>query len=287
MDRLDASSTETDFLDGALHDILMKRMELAALRPGAAMLRPAREAALLRVLARRHGGDLSFISVARVFREILSAPLALEVHVFTPEDPVGAVELARAHFGSLATLNRAGSAVSVLERVRAHAGAVGLMPSPSAAGEKWWLRLMGGMDGAPRVVARLPALEPEGLDAAAARAFVVACLPCEPSGEDGSLLAIEASATVSPSAVERALTGCGFKSQLLDRASERGRAVHLFEVAGFLTEPDALRANAAPIERVHLIGTFPLALTLPLAKPPQAAPHAGDIDSQAIRPGAP
>jgi chorismate mutase / prephenate dehydratase len=273
-DRLDALRLEIDRLDSALHDLLMKRADLAArerLAGGEAVpaLRPAREAELARSFARRHAGAMTFPPVAQILREILMSRAPLEIFLLAPEDPASFVEMARSHFGALAKLTRVGSSASVLERVRAGGGAIGFLPVPSAAGEKWWLRLISGIEGAPRIVARLPAIEPPGLDAGAERGFVVGCLPAEPSGDDRTVLAIEAGAETTPGAIEKALMAAGFKAQLLDRANERGLALYLFEADGFLTEGDAARARAAPIEQIHVLGVYPVPLEWP---PASAAP---------------
>jgi chorismate mutase len=289
-DRLDALRLEIDSLDCALHDLLMKRVDLVLRERmeegGATAVRPAREAILLRTLARRHSGAMAFPVIARIYREILAGQAPLEIHFLAPEDPLLVIEMARAHFGASANLHRAGSAAIVLERVRTAPCALGLLPVPGSAAEKWWLRLLSEVDGAPRVVARLPALEPRDPETGSVRGLVVACGPCEPSGEDRSLLAIEAGAGSSPSGIERALGARGLRVRLLDRAHERSHALYLFEADGFLTGSDAILKPPAPIERIHLVGTYPVPLEWPPAPP--AEPNTwGDVVTLPIRTGEP
>lgn len=264
----------------------MKRADFAQLErlaggPASAPFRPAREAQLLRGFAQRHAGVMAFPSVAQILREILMSRAPLEVFLLA-EAPAGFVEIARCHFGALANLNRAGSAVSVLERVRAAPGAVGLLPMPAASGEKWWLRLLGTVEGAPRIVARVPSIEAPGWDAGALRGFAIACLVPEASGEDRTLIVAEANAEASPGSIERALTAAGLKVQLLDRASERGLSLLLFEADGFLTETEVASACGAPIESVHILGAYPVPLEWPRSKPPS-----GEIIPIPLRPSTP
>jgi chorismate mutase len=289
-DRLDALRLEIDSLDCALHDLLMKRAELVRLQRmeegGATTVRPAREAVLLRTLARRHTGGMAFPLIARIYREILASPAPLEIHFLAPEDPLPIIEMARAHFGASASLHRVGSAAIVLERVRTVPGALGLLPVPGGAAEKWWLRLLSEAGGAPRVVARLPALEPRNSETGTVRGLVVACAPCEPSGQDRTLLAIEAGAGSSPSGIERVMGARGLRLRLLDRAHERAQALYLFEADGFLAGSDATLKPPAPIERVYLVGAYPAPLEWPPAPPPEPNTW-GDVVTLPIRTGAP
>jgi hypothetical protein len=262
--------------------VLRERME----EGGATALAPAREAMLLRALARRHAGAMAFPTIARIYREILSAPAPFEVHFLAPEDPLPLIEMARAHFGANALLHRAGSAAIVLERVRTVPGALGLLPVPGGAAEKWWLRLLSEAGGAPRVVARLPALEPRNPETGMVRSLVVACAPCEASGDDRTLLAIEGGAGSSPSGIERAMAARGLKVRLLDRAQERAQALYLYEADGLIAGSDAVQKPQAPIERIHLVGAYPAPLEWPLA--PSAKPDTwGDVAVLPIPAGEP
>lgn len=260
----------------------MKRAELAQrerMSAAAPAFRPARDAKVLRALAGRHAGALTFPSLVRIWREILSGAAPAEVHFLASEEPLAVTELARAHFGSQACFTRAASAAIVLERVRATPGALGLLPVPGATTEKWWLKLLSEVAGAPRVVARLPACDPRTQDAGAARALVVAGDAPEPSDEDRTLLAVEAPTDASPSGVERALSARGLRVHLLDRAPDRAQGFFLFEAEGFVTAGELQEKPGAPIERIHCIGAYPVPLVWPRGD------GAGDV--VALRPGAP
>ncbi|MFO1187979.1 MAG: hypothetical protein U1E87_11330 [Alphaproteobacteria bacterium] len=250
-------------VDAALHELLMKRAELVARwRMGGrhAAFSPAEDAKGLRDLAARHQGAFPFPALARIWREILSGPVPLDVHVLAPEESLEVMALARAHFGSQASLTRAASAAIVLERVRTSPGAIGLLPVPGGATEKWWLKLLSEVAGAPRVVARLPACELRSADAGAARVLAVAAVAPEPSGEDRTLLAVEADAGASTGTVEKALSAGGHKVHLLDRAPDRAQAFFLFETEGFVSARDL---PDRPAGRVHIVGAYPVPLVWP------------------------
>src|SRR3546814_15977852 len=73
---LDDLRREIDEIDDAIHDLLMRRTELArqigrAKGQGAVFMRPGREARVLRRLVARHTGPFPKPVVTRIWREIL------------------------------------------------------------------------------------------------------------------------------------------------------------------------------------------------------------------------
>jgi len=112
---LDDLRRQIDGIDDALHDLLMRRAEIAE-RIGklksdnaggapAVFLRPGREAIVLRRLVARHRGALPKAVLVRLWRELVSALLRLQgpfaVAVQGAGHGPGCWELARDHFGSL------------------------------------------------------------------------------------------------------------------------------------------------------------------------------------------
>ena len=85
---------QIDDIDVAIHDLLMKRTEVAQ-RIGAVKgensvyMRPGREAVVLRRLIARHRGALPDALIVRIWREIFAAVTALQgplaVAVYAPE----------------------------------------------------------------------------------------------------------------------------------------------------------------------------------------------------------
>ena len=155
---------EIDEIDDTIHDLLMRRMALAnrisetkrARGATGALLRPAREAAILRRLMARHEGPFPFPVIVRIWSEIMSATLFAEggfaVSVFTVEEPSEESrfpDLARVHFGAETPLLTARTESGVLRGVRDGKASVGVLPVPADAmsgdvgvsAEPWWLTL--------------------------------------------------------------------------------------------------------------------------------------------------
>lgn len=281
---------EIDAIDDSIHDLLMRRMVLAngiseakrAAGVTGALIRPAREAAILRRLMARHDGAFPFPVVVRIWSEIMSATLVAEgsfkVSVFTVEhsgDGHGFVGLARAHFGAETPFVAARTESGVLRAVRDGKVSIGVVPAPSdpmsgdvgASAEPWWLTLASGGEGRPMIVARLPWLAGGG---APADALVIAMVRPEPSGEDASFLALESSDAVSRDRIRAALAESGIDMTRAvvwhDDDGAPGRW-QLIEADGFVPEGDERLERFAErmgegIGRITVLGGYP--------KPPAA-----------------
>ncbi len=241
---LQALRAEIDALDDAMHDLLMRRAavvaRMAASRAktgGGSPLRPGREAAVLRRLLGRHSGALSRGAVVRIWRHIFMAHTAIQ-GIFTaaiaaPGEAAPAMPLAQEHFGSATPLNIYASPAQALAAVSAGKASVAVLPAPAAEGDgAWWQNLE-----APRlaVVARLPFLA----DATRAdAALVVAPVPPDSSGEDRSLLRLEAGADASRESFARMLTEAGLAGRILYLARKDGRSLALAEIDGFIAAGD-------------------------------------------------
>jgi chorismate mutase len=180
---LDALRAEIDACDDALLALLarragvVQRLAQSAAKPAGTVLRPGREAAILRrLLARRHvppGGG----AVVRIWREIFASSLAQQADfsVAVGGGPAHAA-LAAAHFGNATPLSTGDEPLDALSAGRA---AVAVLPWPEpGADAPWWATL-----DAERfaVIARLPfhAEAPP-----AAEAAVIARYGADASGHD-------------------------------------------------------------------------------------------------------
>src|ERR1700753_2889438 len=85
-----------DALDDKLHDLVMKRVQLA---PASS---PAQQAVRLRRLATRHKGDLPVPVLLNIWREMMPAPATPQraVHVYSADRAGQFRDLARGLFGS-------------------------------------------------------------------------------------------------------------------------------------------------------------------------------------------
>ncbi len=285
---LDALRGEIDEIDDTIHDLLKRRVTLAnriskAKRDAGvagALLRPAREAAILRRLMARHDGPFPFPVVVRIWSEIMSATLFAEgnfaVSVFTveaPGDEMRFTDLARAHFGAETLLLQAQTESGVLRAVRDGRASVGVLPVPADAmsgdvgvsAEPWWLTLAASDERRPMIVSRLPWLAGGRHPAGATSALVVTMAPPAPSGDDVSYVAVESSDTISRDRIRTALANTGIEMTgsvvWHDENGAPGRW-QLIETDGFVDEEDARLGRFArqlgdDIGRIAVLGSYP------------------------------
>jgi chorismate mutase len=257
---LAALRAEIDRLDDALHDLLMRRAavvaEMAQSRakaPGTP-LRPGREALILRRLLARHQGPLPRAALVRLWREVFASSTLMQggfvvaVQARGPEQE----RVARDHFGSRTPVRLHQTGAAALADVTTGRASVAALPLPQEAEPAeaaWWTRL-----DAPRlqVVARLPFLagaEP------AHEMLAVAALPPDPTGEDRSLLRLEAARPLSRTAVQKALAAAGLKPRNLMLRSDAGLTRVLLELDGALAADDP-RLKDLPFDRATPLGFY-------------------------------
>lgn len=276
--RLTDLRREIDDLDNAIHDLLIRRVEIveniSAVKKqetggnGAfrGAIRPGREAQIIRRLLARHTGTLSSSVVSRIWRELISALCRLqgplEVAVCAPEKSVGYWDLARSHYGSATPMTLHHSPQIVLRMVSEGDGVVGMLPAPGSDDESpWWLHLVTSVEDAPKVIARLPFVEDLGSRFEDLSTWAVAKAAPEPSGQDVSLLAVQADEELSRAALRNALTASGFDCEdttIFSHGSQDAGWTHMVEVNEFVHPDDA----RLPLVAEHSQNRFKGILTL-------------------------
>ncbi|MEZ5833542.1 MAG: chorismate mutase [Dongiaceae bacterium] len=279
--QLAALRAEIDAIDSQLHDLLMRRTELAVevgevkarVQPlggtpadGAKFIRPAREALILRRLVARHRGKLPKAVIVRMWREMISALLQVEgpfvVAVQSPKGDTALWELARDHYGSRVKITPVPSNADVLTSVARGKATVGILPMPHA-GERspWWPQLLATGEGVPHVMGRLPFGDIGNVRDPKAQAMVIGHAPNEPTGDDRTWLVVSLSASRSRRAVLAAAKSLQPDAHFaLDRGG-KGRD-WLLDVAGFAGEQEAgiaaLRESLGA--EVRLLGSYAMPL---------------------------
>jgi chorismate mutase-like protein len=246
---LDGLRREIDEIDSQIHDLLMRRTEVAQ-RIGAAKgdesvyMRPGREAVVLRRLIARHRGDLPKALIVRIWREVFAAVTALQgafaAAVYAPEGTFGFRNLARDHYGWRTPITAYRSAAQVLEAVTEGRATVGVLPVPQDDdSDPWWRRLARDGETVPRIVARLPFAggEPPGTDGPEALAITLS--RTEETGLDRSFLVVESREVISRSRLKDLLGQADLTAADIQVAEEADRWLHLIEVEGFLADDDA------------------------------------------------
>ena len=275
---------EIDRLDDELVDLLLRRARLVAEigslkgANGGPILRPGREAEILRRLLVRSGENMEGATVVRIWREIVSAAVRQQgpfsVAVSVPDGGPSCWALARDQYGAATPITSTAGPAQVVAAVADQRVTVGVVPYPaSEEAEPWWPPLMA--DNAPRVIASLPAAEGLAPTDGCAQGLALALMAPEPSGDDRSLIAFETESGVGRSRLRDALVEAGFVVRSTWFKQSIGPESHdgfLAEVDGFVLDDGpglaALQLDVSTgVTRVAVIGAF--------AVPPQVGAKAG------------
>ena len=289
---------ELDRLDDALHDLLMRRAGIIAAvaatkPPGTSGLRPGREAAMIRRLLARHDGVLPPQGIVRIWRELLAATTTMQgpfvIAVCDPSPGAGFVQAAREQFGALTPLRTYGSAAQALADLTAGRAAVAVLPLPSdseSPRDAWWTALMRRDPARLHIVGRLPFWTRRAEGAPDARAFVLAAVAPDASGQDRSLIALELDPAASRARLAAALAASGFAADapglhgaspdgampggaipggmILRRNAGDPTALALVEVAGFVAEDDPRLARIEGALRPPVVlGSYAVPIEVP------------------------
>ena len=137
-------------------------IEIKSRQGGGSAFRPAREASMMRALAKRHRGLLPFETVESIWQILIStftyvqAPYS--VHIDVSRGDAAMRDSARFHFGFTVPCVLHGGPEDVIEAVRESSGDLGMFPIECAPRiPAWWTALV--PVGAPKVIARLPFVE--------------------------------------------------------------------------------------------------------------------------------
>lgn len=275
---LDTLRQEIDTIDDAIHDLIMRRSDLAdCVRQakqheegaGVTYLRPGREAAVLRRLMARHKGNFPRRVLVRLWREIFSVSLSMQnritLAVWMPERGAGYLDLAHNQYGSFTSASVHQSVRQVVQEVAEGRATLGILPLPRQGDAiTWWPPLMSTQPGTPRVIARLPVTGPQG----ALEALVIAIMPPDTDDStDRTLLALENDPGASRSALLDFLADAHLDAlTVLDvRPQSDGICLTLLEIDGGIVSGDtrlaALRNARAtheinPVRNAVIIGAY-------------------------------
>jgi chorismate mutase len=273
---LDRLRQEIDEIDGALHQLILKRgavvEKVRAIKKDAGpALRPGREAAIMRNLAARHDGGFPLPALVYLWREMISGTThmqqPLSAAVYAPPGSDGVVRLTRDHYGGMASVMVQASASACLRTLMEGSAHIAVLPMPfDGEANPWWPMLMSQDDRAPQIVSRLPFLAREGGD----EALVVAPWARDSSDFERSLLAIRLGARTSRGRILGVVAAAGFADATPMASSEIDPedGVHLIGLDGYVAKDDP-RLDAIAAEfgqaflQANIIGGYaePLALS--------------------------
>ncbi|MGE0733943.1 MAG: chorismate mutase [Alphaproteobacteria bacterium] len=220
---------QIDRIDSELHALIKRRAQVVvevgrtkAAQKGV-VLRPGREARILRRLLAEHDGPFPARALLAIWREIVSAAVNMQgkFSIAVPRAAPQLVQLARDHFGVISPVAPAASDRAALAAVASGKAPIALV---SATADWWRRKLPDGL----HVVLALPAVA-DGAGAPAA--FVVARSAPEESGDDWTLVRLEATGALTPAVLRKAL-GRG-RVRVLARAKAGRRTQVLAAIPGF------------------------------------------------------
>jgi chorismate mutase / prephenate dehydratase len=275
---LDSLRQEIDAIDNELHAMVRRRADLvdrisAAKPPGGLALRPGREAQVMRQRLATHQGPFPSTAIYRMWREMMCAFTLmqtpdLKIAICRPADQPGYWDLARDHFGCQIPFVANDTPAQVLAAVRANPSTIGVVPTPIESDTTPWWPLLAGRDATlPNVVARLPFLDMPNARARGISAFVLARMEPEDSGDDRTLISVEAVTGLSRNRIAGALAKVGLPAftSALDQVAG-GVHHYLVELPGVLADGDErLRELGTALEltsgRVAAIGAYAVPAT--------------------------
>lgn len=276
---LDELRREIDRIDDAIHDLIMQRAEvvgrvglLKRSRSGS-LIRPAREAEIVRRLTQRHKGEIKKAVIVRMWRELISAMLAIEgpqaVAVYQPARGAGYLELARDHYGAYTPMIPVATPVQVVHEIAGGRATVGILPMPDGpedGDEPWWVSLAGDRPQMPKVIARLPFCGPGPGRGEDIEAFAIARVPNEPTGYDRSWLSLESQADASRTRLRSVLASAGLEATAILASRARDESwLHLVEISGHIAAGDRRLARVVEqsdlVERAVVVGGYAVPLS--------------------------
>ncbi len=270
-----------DEIDEKIHDLVIARAALADEirghkdRSGTPVIQPQREIAVLRRLTTRHRGAFPFVSLVRIWREMITAIAQLQqplaVAVFAPDELPGAWDLARDHFGTVVPMTAYQTIGQVFRAVTERPATIGIVPMPQEHdSDPWWRQLLGGDSAVPRVFARLPVTE-RGNARGTNTVLAMGCPIGVFSAGDHSLTVVEVATAISRTKVISSLAAAGLGGGLIDVSSDDGVCLILLELDGAVPSDDPRFAELSaqlgmPIASVYSLGGY-----ADPALPPQTA----------------
>ena len=268
---LDDLRQDIDEIDRQLHTLIQQRgglaVEIAEIkrRSGLDKVRPGREAELLRELVKRHKGSFPIGAVLRIWRELISSLVTMEmpnysIAVYVQDEHQGFWDLARDQFGSQTPMTVHTNVRDAISQVFKGAATFAVVPRPTEdAPGLWWQNLC--TPDAPRILYRLPFYGRgnartgigEVLDALA-----IGRMKPEETNKDCSAIVMETIGEFSRTGLAKFLSSAELQPMLMAPSSV-GQQLCYCEVKGFVISDDArLRRLESfdAIERLTVIGHY-------------------------------
>tara|TARA_B100001989_G_C24549077_1_gene472970 strand:+ start:1718 stop:2572 length:855 start_codon:yes stop_codon:yes gene_type:complete len=241
---------EIDAIDNNVHDLLMRRADLvnsvasAKKKEGLQIVQPAREAAMIRRLLKRHTGPLPKSTIIGIWRELVGAVALLQsgmtVSVVEEQKDSRGWELAKGYFGSAVPMKRVGNTAEAITSVLEDDTSFAVMPWPVQGEDMpWWGHLF--VQKELSIITALP-YGAESLELSNEKALILSKIEFMDSGNDISLIGLELKSDIRRDKIQDELGTLGMEVLNIYSGASRfndGSRVHLVEVLGFLKDSES------------------------------------------------
>lgn len=271
-----------DALDDKIISLLIERTGIVAKvgemkrrnHPGQCPIRAGREADMVRrVIDKFRGSHFPLGAAAAIWRTLIGASTSIEgqlnISVYTPDKNNDLYWMAREYFGPFIAISKQAHVKRVIGDVIDGKCAVGIVPVVRSSDTTyWWTNLIQQGSDTPKIFAHVPFVYygAPGNDAPAALA--ISCIAPEATGDDVSLIVLEAEHNVSQNKLQTAFGSAKLEAAWLNVATLHStRRHHLIELKGFITPTHdkmkaVLSALGTSVLATHFLGAYAKPLTL-------------------------
>ncbi len=280
--KLSALRAKIDEIDNNIIEQLTKRIEIVKqvgeLKHKTTTIpcpiRSGREAEMVRrIIEEFRPTDFPAGAAAAIWRIIIGASTNIEskltLSVFSDEKDNNLYWLAREYFGPTSPIIKQPHIKRIIGDVMDGKAAVGIVPFlRSADTSNWWTVLMQQGENVPKIFAHVPFVYTDVPGKDIPSALAIARLVPEPSGNDMSLIVIEADSTVSQSKLQTAFVNAKLEVTWINIATlSPASRHHLVEIKGFITADHEgfatlISALGASVFSTHFLGAYATPMTL-------------------------
>lgn len=237
-------------------------------------IRSGREAEMVRAIIEKfRPTDFPAGAAAAIWRIIIGASTNVEskltLSVFSDERDNNLYWLAREYFGPTSPIIKQPHIKRIIGDVMDGKAAVGIVPFlRSADTSNWWTVLMQQGENVPKIFAHVPFVYTDVPGKDIPSALAIARLVPEPSGDDMSLIVIEADSTVSQHRLQTAFVNAKLEVTWINIATlSPASRHHLVEIQGFITADHdgfaaLISALGASVFSTHFLGAYATPMTL-------------------------
>ncbi len=237
-------------------------------------IRSGREAEMVRrIIEEFRPTDFPASAAAAIWRIIIGASTGVEsklsLSVFSDDKENSLYWLAREYFGSNLPITKQPHIKRVIGDVIDDKATVGIVPFlRSADNSNWWTALMQQGENVPKIFAHVPFVYTDVPGKDIPSALAIAKMIPEPSGDDMSLIVIEADANCSQHRLQTAFVSNKLEATWINIANlSPASRHHLIEIKGFITPQDTsftafLSTLGNAIFSIHYLGAYARPVTL-------------------------